>query len=156
MQRAALGVGEVVALVICNQIDDGALGESGRFVENEPPFLNTGSKRAHDTTVGRPAGPSKHPACQAHVVRCVRSESSGSTRVWYAKFSSARSSGSKYLKSGGCREGRFRKGLSVRGVAPRGVQGVVVWKTRLGAALGDRAVGSARVHFHSDGASSRP
>jgi hypothetical protein len=29
-------------------------------------------------------------------------------------------------------------------------------KTRLGAALGDRAVGSARVHLRSDGASSRP
>jgi hypothetical protein len=57
---------------------------------------------------------------------------------------------------GGCRAGRFRMALSVRGVAPRGVQGVVVWKTRLGAALGTRAVGSARVHLHSDGASSRP
>ena len=29
-------------------------------------------------------------------------------------------------RPGGCREGRFRNALSVRGVAPRGVQGVVV------------------------------
>ena len=65
MQRAALGVGEVVTLVVCNQINDAALRESRRFVENEPPFLNAGSKRAHATTVGRPAGSSKHRACQA-------------------------------------------------------------------------------------------
>ncbi len=41
MQRAALRVAEIVTLVVCHQFDHGALGECGRLVENEPPFLDT-------------------------------------------------------------------------------------------------------------------
>lgn len=59
MESVALGVGEVVTLVVCDEIDNGTLGECGRLVDNEPTLLNANSERAHVTTVGRPVGPGK-------------------------------------------------------------------------------------------------
>ena len=59
MQSAALGVREIVPLVICDEVDDASLGESGGLVENEPPCFDACSDRAHVTTVGRPACPGK-------------------------------------------------------------------------------------------------
>jgi hypothetical protein len=52
MQGLALGVGEVVTLVVCNEVDNGTFGKCGRLVQNEPPVFDTGSKRAHVSTVG--------------------------------------------------------------------------------------------------------
>jgi hypothetical protein len=36
VQCATLGVGEVVTVVVCNEVDNGTVGESGRLAENEP------------------------------------------------------------------------------------------------------------------------
>ena len=47
VQRATLLVCEVVALVVCNQVDNRSLGQCCRLVEDEPAFLDAGSKRAH-------------------------------------------------------------------------------------------------------------
>ena len=43
MQGAAFLVGEVIALIVSNQVDDCPVRQACRFVENEPAFLNMGS-----------------------------------------------------------------------------------------------------------------
>lgn len=47
VQRATLLVCEVVALVVCDQVDNRSLRQCCRLVEHEPAFLDTGSKRSH-------------------------------------------------------------------------------------------------------------
>ncbi len=59
MQRAALGVCEVVTLVVGNEVDNSTLGECGRLVENKPSLLDTRSERAHVSTVGVSSMPGK-------------------------------------------------------------------------------------------------
>ena len=51
MQRAAFTLGEVIAFVVRNQVDDRPLGQGRRLVKNEPPVFDTCSERAHVATV---------------------------------------------------------------------------------------------------------
>jgi hypothetical protein len=51
VQSAPLVVREVVTLVVRHEVYNRPLGQSGRLVENEPPFLDTRSKRAHLVTL---------------------------------------------------------------------------------------------------------
>lgn len=51
MQSAALGVSEVVTLVVCDEVDNRTLGQRCRLVQDEPPLLDTRSERAHVATV---------------------------------------------------------------------------------------------------------
>ena len=52
MESATFGVCEVVTLVVCDEVENGTLGECGRRVENEPPVFDTRSERTHASTVG--------------------------------------------------------------------------------------------------------
>lgn len=71
MQSVALGVREVVTFVVCNEIDNGPLWESGRLVENKPPFLDAGSERTHLPNVRLPRVRGKRSRCatKAHGTR---------------------------------------------------------------------------------------
>ena len=51
MHGAALVLGEVIAFVVSDQVDNRAFGQGCRLVENEPPLFDAGSERAHETTV---------------------------------------------------------------------------------------------------------
>ena len=51
MQGASLGVCELVTFVVCDEIENGALGQGGRFVDTEPPILDTRSNRTHGSTL---------------------------------------------------------------------------------------------------------
>ena len=48
VQRSTLFVCEVVALVVCDQVNKRSLRQRCRFVEHEPAILDTGSKGAHE------------------------------------------------------------------------------------------------------------
>jgi len=47
VERAAFLVGEVVALVVRDQLDNRALGQRCRLIENQPAFLDACSETAH-------------------------------------------------------------------------------------------------------------
>lgn len=51
MQVTALLVGQVITVVIGDQIDDGPVRQGSRLVENKPPVLDTCSQWTHATTV---------------------------------------------------------------------------------------------------------
>ena len=68
MQRATLGVAEVVTFVVGNEVDNRTLGKGGWLVKNEPPLFDTRSERAHGATVGVSGVPGK----RAHGKRSPR------------------------------------------------------------------------------------
>jgi hypothetical protein len=51
VERATLLVGEVIAFVISDQVDNRPIGQSSRLIENEPPILDTRAEGIHATTV---------------------------------------------------------------------------------------------------------
>ena len=65
MQGTAFLVGEVIALIVCNQVDNRPVRQGCRFVENEPAFLDMGSERSHAANVRLSGQPGKHSRCPA-------------------------------------------------------------------------------------------
>lgn len=59
MQSAALVVRKIVTFVVGNQIDNRPLGQCCRLVQDEPPFFDARSERAHLSTVGVSSVPGK-------------------------------------------------------------------------------------------------
>ena len=68
MQGTAFLVGEVIALIVSNHVDNRPVRQGCRFVENEAAFLNMGSERTHAATVRLSEQPSKHSRCPAKPV----------------------------------------------------------------------------------------
>ena len=60
MQGTPFLVGEVIPLIVGNQVDHRPVRQACRFVENEPAFLNMGSERCHGANVRLPEQPGKH------------------------------------------------------------------------------------------------
>ena len=54
MQGAALRVGQIIPVVVSNEVDNRPFGQSCRLVKNEPALLDPRSERTHAPTV-RPA-----------------------------------------------------------------------------------------------------
>ena len=51
MQGPALIVRQIVTFVVGDEVDNGPLGQGGRFVENQPSFFDAGAERAHALTL---------------------------------------------------------------------------------------------------------
>jgi hypothetical protein len=51
VERATLLVGEVIAFVISDQVDNRPIGQGSRLIENEPPLLDTRAEGTHAITV---------------------------------------------------------------------------------------------------------
>ena len=49
MQRAPLGISEVITLVVCDQVDEGSLGQRCRLIEDKPALFNTCSESGHES-----------------------------------------------------------------------------------------------------------
>ncbi len=54
MQGVTLPVGQIVAVIVDDQLQLGALRQLGRFVEMQSPVLHTRAQRGHGTTVRPP------------------------------------------------------------------------------------------------------
>ena len=54
MQRAPFGISEVITLVVCDQIDDGSLGQRRGLIEDEPALFNACAESGHEPTVRVP------------------------------------------------------------------------------------------------------
>lgn len=72
MQGAAVVLGEVVAFVVCDQIDNRAVGQGCRLVKDESPILDTSSEWVHTTTVRLSKTLGKASRCDSGVTICRR------------------------------------------------------------------------------------
>ena len=54
MQSAPLLIGQIIAFVIGDEIDDCSFRQVRRFVKNKPPLLDTCQETAHELTVRVP------------------------------------------------------------------------------------------------------
>jgi hypothetical protein len=59
VECATLLVGEVIAFVINDQVDNRPIGQGSWLVENEPPLLDTRADGTHVTTVRLSSLPDK-------------------------------------------------------------------------------------------------
>jgi hypothetical protein len=51
MKGAALRVGEIIAFVVRDKVDNHSLGQACRLVDNQPPLLHARPDRTHATTL---------------------------------------------------------------------------------------------------------
>ena len=65
MESAPFVVREIVAVVVCNEIENGTLGQRCRLVDHEPPLFDAGSESVHVSTVGVSSAPGKRSRCTA-------------------------------------------------------------------------------------------
>jgi hypothetical protein len=54
MQRTAFLIGQVVILIVDNEVEFRAIGQSRRLVQNDVAVLHAGSQVAHAATIRRP------------------------------------------------------------------------------------------------------
>ncbi len=70
MERATLLVGEVIAFVISDQVDNRPIGQASRLIENEPPLLDTRAEGIHATTVRPSRLPDKPTRARRNLSIC--------------------------------------------------------------------------------------